>query len=157
MSPASTSWCHLLSFFLNERSAWSAQVIIRAFHDFRDSSIYDIIQSAIKVTQKRRKLCLQKQRWYSIERKSMPINSRHCCNSFVNTKVPTVMELMVVTLWNMICWNLKIYKTHVMFVCLQRWYSIEQKSMQINPRHHYTVVDLSTRPAPLIHFQKNVF
>ena len=33
----------------------------------------------------------------------------------------------------------KIYKTHTMFVCLQRWYSIEQKSMQINPRHHYTV------------------
>ena len=87
----------------------------------------------------------------------MPINSRHCCNSFVNTKVPTVMELMVVIMKYDLLKFPKIYKTRVMFVCLQRWYSIEQKSMQINPRHHYTVVDLSTRPAPLIHFQKMVF
>ena len=116
LSPASTSWCHLLSFFLNESSAWSAQVIIRAFHDFRDSSIYDIIQSDIKVTQKRRKLCLQKQRWYSIERKSMPINPRHCCNSFVNTKVPTVMEFLASMKYDLLKFP-KIYKTHC-YVCL---------------------------------------
>ena len=115
-----------------QRSAWSAQVIIRAFHDFRDSSIYDIIQSDIKVTQKRRKLCLQKERWYSIEQKSMPINPRHCCNSFVNTEVDTVMEFLA--LGNMICWKVtqKCWK-----LCLQkqRWYSIERKSMPMNPRH----------------------
>ena len=60
-------------------------------------------------------VCLQ---IFSIERKSMPNNPRHCCNSFVNTKVDTVMEFLATKK----CDLMKFPKTLVMFVCLQRWY-----------------------------------